>query len=228
MRLKSSALRRILVSAGFCLLVGATAVQASTLTINDLSFEGPSPDNGAYGYQPTIGVPVPLMTFPGLYSGWTFAGGSGVTRASSAFNPPSAPFPDGSQAAFLQGVGASVTQSIGGFSGTETYMVQFSVGSRYSNGSYDGNATLGVSIDGTEIGQIVLTSSTPWFTYSSPSFTAATGAHSLSIYNLSSGDHTGFVDAVSITGTAAAVPEPSTILLAGAGLLSLGLLRRRR
>lgn len=228
MRLKSSALRRFLVLAGFCLLPGAMAVQASTLTINDASFEGPSPNNGAYGYQPTIGASIPLMTFPGLYDGWTFAGGSGVTRPGSAFNPPSAPFPDGSQAAFLQGLGASVTQSVAGFSGAESYIVQFLVGSRFSSGTYDGNATLGVSIDGTEIGQVVLTSSTPWFMYSSPSFTAGTGAHSLAIYNITVGDHTGFVDAVGITGSAVAVPEPSTMLFAGVGLLSLGLLRRRR
>ena len=132
------------------------------------------------------------------------------------------------QAAFLQGIGASVSQSVVGFSAAETYIIQFSAGSRFAIGNFDGNATLGVAIDGTELGQIVLTTSTPWGLYTSPGFTTTAGAHRLSIYNLTSGDHTGFIDAVSITGREAAVPEPATILLAGAGLLSLGLLRRRR
>ena len=58
----------MLASPLFCLLLGATAVQASTLTINDFSFEGPTPKNGTYGYQPGLVGP-PSMTFPGAYNG---------------------------------------------------------------------------------------------------------------------------------------------------------------
>lgn len=118
------------------------------------------------------------MTCPGGYTGWTFAGNSGVTRDGSAFQPPPT-FPDGSQAAFLQRGGlASVTQNVNGFLSTEAYIIKFSVGSRFNK-----VPTL---------------------------------------------DETGFIDVVSVTGTAAAIPEPSTILMAGAGFLAVALLRRRR
>jgi len=197
------------------LMFAANATWASNLSISDFSFENyPA---ASYTYS---------GSFAGYVPGWTFTPDAGLASPGSAFNVPSTP--DGTQAAFLQGNGATVSQSIGGFDSSFLYTLNIWVGTRFAGGSYTGDAGVSFFIDGVQIGTTgILTSFTPFTLYTIPFTVATSGAHTLSLTNVSNpGDNTSFVDDVSISATAS--PEPTTFVLIGGALLGLGLVRRRR
>jgi hypothetical protein len=201
------------------------AVWASPIGVTNADFGVPSIlCSGGYAYQATggdcFGPLVPQQDFngtPGI--GWTFAG-SGLTGSGTAFNPPDFSGYTFNQAAFLQGAGSSVSQSITGPAGEWT--LSFYLGSRYNN-TTDGNQTVDVNVDGLVVGTFALSTGTP-FTLEALSFAATSGPHELEFLGTASGDHTAFVSGVS----ASVVPEPESFALIGVGLLGFGLLRRNR
>jgi hypothetical protein len=197
------------------LMFAANAAWASNLTISDFSFE----NYNAAGYTYS-------GSFVGYVPGWAFTPNAGLAAQGSAFNVPPNP-PDGPQAAFLQGNGATVSQSIDGFDPSMLYTLNIWVGTRY-NSDTNGNAGVSFFIDGVQIGTTgILPSFTPFTLYTIPFTVATGGAHTLALTNVSdAGDHTSFVDDVSIAATAS--PEPATFALIGGALLGLGLTRRRR
>jgi hypothetical protein len=185
-----------------------------------------------YAYQGAggcSGAGVPEQDFNSASGfGWLFGSsgnsGNGLTAASTAFNPPSFTGLPFTQAAFLQGTNNAVSQTIGGFAVNGTYSLDFYLGSRYASGAYDGNQTVEALLDGNVIGTWALSSSTP-FTLESVDFTVSSGGnHTLEFIGTNSGDHTAFLSDVAVT----PVPEPSSLMLLGSGLLGFAAYVRRR
>jgi hypothetical protein len=198
-------------------MFAANGAWASNLNVSDFSFENYAA--GAYTYS---------TSFSGYVPGWTFTpnAGLGSQGTGGGFNIPATP--DGTQAAFLQDNGTTVSQSIGGFDSSMQYMLNVWVGTRYGSGCCTGNAGVTFYIDGVQIGTTgILTSFTPFTLYQVPFTVATNGAHTLALTNVSlAGDNTSFVDDVSIAETA--TPEPATFALIGGALLGLSIARRRR
>ena len=95
-----------------------------------------------YAYQGTTGCtapPAPHQDYnstPGF--GWILSVSGGLTGPGTSFLPPpftGLPF---TQAVFLQGQNAFVSQEVGGFT-AGSYTLNFYLGSRYSSGQFDGN-----------------------------------------------------------------------------------------
>jgi hypothetical protein len=161
--------------------------------------------------------------------GWILdQGGTGLTVANSAFNPPDFTGLPFSEAVFLQGAGSFVYQAIGGFSAGADYVLSFYAGSRYFNNPpfSDGNQTVQATIDGIVVGEWAFTSFSP-FTQETVPFSVSTGGtHILSLDGITPGDHTAFVSGVSITQP---VPEPATLMLFGSGIgMAVRRLRKER
>jgi hypothetical protein len=198
------------------------------------AYEGSGGCNGIF----SNGVPNPEQDFntsPGF--GWTLAteaapglGGDGLTGPNTAFFPPSFSGMPFTQAVFLQGSNADVSQVISGFSAGTSYTLNLYLGSRYASGIEDGNQTVEALLNGTVIGTWALTSFTP-FTFETAAFTAGTnGSETLEFKGLTAGDHTAFLSDVSIS-TPTTVPEPGSLLLMILGLSVLGrfaVLKHRR
>jgi hypothetical protein len=183
-----------------------TAVPAGTPQIANASFELPN-RGGAFQYNPT------LAQQGG--SGWAFLGNSGVAANGSAFNVVNTP--DGNQAGFLQ-QGGNFSQVINfpaGFTDTLSFFAE--------QRSFGGTQMFSVLLDGVPLtfgGNTVLTapSSTSFTLFTSDSFSPGPGPHTLTFEGLNTnGDNTAFIDAVSITPTAVAVPEPSSFALLALG-----------
>ena len=125
-----------------------------------------------------------------------------MTLGGTDFNPRN--IPDGLKTAFLQRNGAAVNQAVSGLKVSVTYTVSLYVGTRYHDGGgYDGNTSIDVKIDGALVGTTgLLPSSSPFSRYSFTFTVSTPGSHDLSISNSGlPGDHTAFVDSVSITDT---------------------------
>jgi len=167
--------------------------------------------------------------------GWTFADssawtpdnglGDGLTLANSPFNPPSFSTPYGtfSQAAFLQGAGSSVSQTITGLVVNQTYNLSFLVGSRNANVD-NGTQIVNVIMGGSQIWTSGLLSNGTPFTLENVSFTATSSSEVLEFEGVEAGDHTAFITDTKI----AATPEPVTLVLFGSGLVGIGGIMRRR
>ncbi len=197
------------------LMFAANAAWASNLNVSDFSFE----NYPAAGYTYS-------GSFSGYVPGWTFTPNAGLAAEGSGFNVPTTP--DGTQAAFLQDNGATVSQSVDGFDSSFLYTLNIWVGTRFNSGCCTGDAGVSFFIDGVQIGTTgILTSFTPFTLYTIPFTVATSGPHTLALTNVSlAGDNTAFVDDVSIAATAS--PEPATFAVIGGALLALGLARRRR
>ena len=207
-------------------------VFASSLSIVNPDFSVPAIPCGLdYAYQGAGtcssttggGNPFPQQNFNGVSGfGWTFAvGGDGLTGPGTPFNPPSFTSLPFTQAAFLQGNSADISQGIAGFSVGGAYVLNFYLGSRF-NSVTDGNQTVEALLNGNVVGTWALTSSTP-FTLESAAFTGiANGSETLEFKGLASGDHTAFLSHVSIS----SVPEPVYLPFLTIGLIGLGAIAR--
>lgn len=195
-------------------LVGLGATTAGAQVQNG-SFE--SPNIGA-GYQ----------YFTGLIGSWTYFGGAGIVNTSggpTAFN--ALPAVAGDQVAFIQGNGSYVEQSLSTLA-AGTYQLAFHTVGRQSSGSYDGNTSYAVYLGGNQIFAGGTTSFDSWMQYSVTIPT--TGPASLRFQNQSlPGDHTFFLDDVTLTQRTVATPEPASMVLMTTGLFGLaGVVRRKR
>src|SRR5271157_1853123 len=214
----------------FCAVILLSSVAfAAGLPIVNPNFSVPAiACGGNYAYQAfggdCNGPLVPQQDFNASAGfGWTFisGNGNGLTGPGTAFNPPSniAFY----QAAFLQGDGASVSQSIPGFVAGQEYQLSFYLGSRYNSGCCDGNQTVEALIDGNVIGTWSLVSFTP-FTLTKVDFSVATGgSHTLDFVGLANYDSTAFITQTAID----PVPEPSTLLMLASGIVGVGSWLRR-
>jgi hypothetical protein len=159
---------------------------------------------------------------------WSGSLGGGLqNEANSSW--PGAPTSDGSYYGFIQGAGSTLSQvfSVGA---TTTYGLSWLAAGRPSGGSVDGNQRYSVTLTGGNGTQTLFTGSTtsfqPFGLQNSGSFVLTPGTYTLSFNGLAVGDHTAFIDAVSLT---SAVPEAATwaMMLLGFGVIG-GALRRHR
>jgi hypothetical protein len=122
-------------------------------------------------------------------------GGSGITGNDSGFTQSNPNAPEGSQVAFLQNAGSSISQSLTLASGT--YVLDFSAAQRVAWQS--GQQDFEVLIDGNVVGQFTPTSSN-YAGYSTASFSVGLGTHTIKFLSLdtSGGDNTALIDNVQI------------------------------
>jgi hypothetical protein len=143
---------------------------------SDPSFETPAV--GSYAYNPT-GSP------------WAFTGSAGLAGNGSAFNNPAAPL--GSQVAFLQRGGSSISQTVDFAAGT--YALGFQAAQRPGNAQ-----TFQVQVDGTVVATVTPTGSGAFAPYVTSNFTVTAGPHTIQFVGLNpkGGDNTAFLDQVTI------------------------------
>jgi MYXO-CTERM domain-containing protein len=217
MQIRSS----VIASTAVLFLASAVVSWGGTIAINNPSFESPSCQGTA---------PVTCAV-----NGWAAVGAAGAELPTGVFAPPysqTAAF-DGSQYAFVNG-GASLTQDLATslLAGTEYELTVWVLNRGCGGCVFDPTAEL--LVGGVDVG--AATGTTPalgtwgeWtLDYVSPGSGPLVGGD-LSI-QLSAAANQGDFDLVGLSSnaTASGVPEPSTFLFAGAGLLGLGLAARRR
>jgi hypothetical protein len=211
------------------LICGTAWANSISITVGNPDFATPAVACGSgYAYQQSGGCGAsdyPQQDFNGTPGfDWTFgAGGNGLTGSGTAFNPPGFDSLGFSQAAFLQGDAASVSQLLTGPAGIWT--VSFYLGSRYGNGCCDGNQTVEVLLNGQNVGTYSLLNFTPFTLETTLPLALGAGSYMLEFEGTAAGDHTAFVSGVTASDQ---VPEPVSFGLLGAGLIGLGLLRPSR
>lgn len=181
-------------------------------SVADGGFESVPVTTGVnYAYQtPTGGAPQQDLNAAGPWQ-YIPGAGNGLAGSPSGFNVPAGL--TGNYAAFLQGDGGRVSQAINFAAGA--YTLSFEIGGRVSTGAIDGNQFVDVYLDGNPIGFATSSSGQP-FTLKQIDFNvAAPGVLELAFLGLEQGDHTAFIDNVSITSRG--VPDGG----ATAGLLAL-------
>jgi hypothetical protein len=151
----------------------------------DPGFETPNVGTGTFGafqYNPS-GSP------------WTFNPGSGVAGNGSGFTAGNPNAPQGTQVAFLQGAGASISQSVTLAAGA--YNISFSAAQR-GNGNAS-SQIFQVLIDNTVVGTFT-PGSTSYAVFSTSGIAVTAGAHTIQFLSLDPDnlDNTAFIDLVRI------------------------------
>ena len=171
----------------------------------DPSFELPAQTGGssAFTYDPTG-------------TAWTFAGNSGIQANGSSWGAANAP--DGTQTAFLEGNssgGGSISQSVTFDAGT--YAIQFAAAQQPGGGTQP----LAISVDGTQVGDIITPTSTSFAQYTTAHFTVSAGVHTISFSTTDNndGDRTTFLDDVVLK---AIGTVPPTLAISGAAITNEG------
>jgi hypothetical protein len=198
-------------TAGFTVTAGA-----HTIAFVGTDPDGADRDNTAFIDQVRINRVLPVLQDPGFEmppvgtgacnsfqynpsgSLWTFDDSSGVAGNGSGFTGGNPDAPDGTQVAFLQGVG-SFSQSVTLAAGT--YSISFSAAQR-ANFQYS-SQTVQVQVDGTAVGTFTLGSAS-YAAYTTASFTVTAGSHTLRFVGLdpdgADKDNTAFIDQVFLFG----------------------------
>jgi glucose/arabinose dehydrogenase/endogenous inhibitor of DNA gyrase (YacG/DUF329 family) len=166
--------------------VDAVAVAPASIAVfADQGFERPFAGSpGAFGsfiYDPTG-------------SAWTFTGTAGVSANDSGFTAGNLPTPEGSQVAFLQGIG-SFSQSVAGWA-AGSYLITFDAAQR---GNDQSDQDFNVLVDGVVVGAFT-PSGAAYQGYITAAFTVAAGSHTIAFQGVDTagGDNTAFVDDVSV------------------------------
>lgn len=215
-------------------ILNASLVAYSQNLLVNGSFETLSQTVSSDSYTVNFGsLPTTIAT------GWTFGisgnnnGYNGIAEALngalSNFNPKY--IEDGADAAFLQGAG-SVSQTLSLDVGQ--YSLSYYLMGRPSADGGDGANPVTTSLSGGLVNDVEtpantdITSLGDWTLYTDNFTVTTAGSYTLQFlgndpYGVN-GDHTTFVDNVSIV----AVPEPSSLALAGIGALGLLCIRRYR
>jgi O-glycosyl hydrolase len=149
-------------------------------------FESPSVGSESYG----------SFAFSPAGAGWTFAGSAGFSGNGSGFTGLNPNAPEGTQVAFLQMAGSSISQTLSLAAGT--YAVQFMAAQRilWQYGQQD----FEVLVDGATVGQYTPPADGVYSTFQTEPLTLASGPHTIEFLGLdtSGGNHTAFIDAVRI------------------------------
>jgi hypothetical protein len=165
-------------------------IHTAAATLVNPSFETPVMGSG-FQYDPS-----------GSGIGWSFSFSSGIQGNGSAWGAAAAP--DGTQSAFIQG-GGSISQIFNLNAGN--YTLSFMVARRSYSVPAGDIQPIRVSVDGTLVGGLVSPSSTSFSTVTLAFSIAVTGAHTLTFAGTDgSGDKSTFLDAVTITPSAAGAP----------------------
>ena len=152
--------------------------------LSDAGFEDPSVGSGSYGdfaYDPAG-------------TAWQFSGTAGVTGNGSGFTAQNPDAPEGTQAAFLQMAGSSISQTVALAAGT--YQITFDAAQRVSAGQA-ARQDFEVLVDGQIVGTFT-PSGGSYATYQTATFTVAAGNHTIAFLGLDTagGDNTALIDAV--------------------------------
>ena len=222
-----------------CVLSPCGAIsQASTLA------------NGSFE-TPVISTAAPLgYVYPaGPSGGWTFStpfvgtnqfDGSGIINGTTGTawwsgGLQAAPTGyDGNQFAFVQGLGAFSQTFVAPFTGQ--FSVNWLEGSRQNErlvnaqSTFDGAQSYNVLLNNVVLGTYSTPSGQNFEAESTSLFSLIGGvSYTLEFEGLTSvGDHTAFIDMVSVDGTAAATPLPAALPLFATGIGAIGLLGWRR
>jgi hypothetical protein len=216
----------IAVALGLASAGASSAASAAILTNGDFETTNIGVSNyyypGANIYTGGVSVPANYVAVPG----WTFTGNAGIINAqgSNAWYGGNSPTGfSGDQYAFVQTAGSfSQTFTVNSASAAT---ISWLSGSRPNFGPYDGTTSYEVLLNNTVIDTISTDSAQNFMTESVSGVNLVAGANTLEFLNLSSsGDHTAFIDAASVS----AVPLPGGLSLFGAGLVGLGALGWRK
>ena len=152
------------------------------------NFEAPSLSSGTFMYWSTANNST-LQA-----SGYNFTGGTGIASNGSGFTGANPNAPQGTQVAFLQGSGSSITRTITINNHNRSYRVLLKAALRNMGVQ---QKTIRVFIDNTLIGDFPLTSIN-YMEKVSQAIVLSQGTHTLKIQAINpvSGDHTAFVDDV--------------------------------
>lgn len=135
---------------------------------------------GSFAYDPTG-------------SAWTFTGSAGISGNGSGFTALNPNAPQGSQVAFLQSVGSSISQTVTLAAGT--YYVDFWAAQRvqWQSGLQDSE----LLIDGNVVGAFTPAAGGFYQFFSTP-ITVGAGTHTITFQGLDTagGDNTVFIDVV--------------------------------
>ena len=194
------------------LAMGGLAISTQAATITNASFETPALGSGGFSYN-TAGAT------------WVFAGHTGEAATNSPWFSGSPP--DGTQAAFLQDLSGDTlgsdnfSESVTGLSIGTSYTFSFSAAQRSGFNADPFTVSLGSSNLGTFT---PLSTTFAAFTSAPVMATATSMTLTFAASGLSAGDIDSAIDNVSVAATAA-IPEPGSFILLGAGLLAFGSLR---
>jgi hypothetical protein len=165
--------------------------QDNTAFLDQVRVDHAIPVNGGGFEAPAVGTGPSAYQYNPSGASWTFDDGSGVAGNGSAFTAGNPDAPEGSQVAFLQGLG-SFSQSLTFAAGT--YSISFLAAQRgnYQEGS---GQTFEVLVDGLVVGTFT-PAGTTYTAYSTTPFTVGAGAHTLAFVGLDEQDNTAFIDQV--------------------------------
>lgn len=168
---------------------------AQPVPVGNFSFETPSLGLGNFEYNTTGGS-------------WNFSA-AGIAANGSGFTGSNPGAPNGTQVAFLQGIGGNMSQSVSNFAANVPYTLTFAAAER----NYGQSAQAWqVKLDGSVIGTFAPPQTATSYTdYSTQFSLSSPGTYVLEFQNLNSGDSTVFIDNIRITptsggGTAPAAP----------------------
>ncbi len=146
---------------------------------SDPGFEIPSVGMGNFKLDPTG-------------SAWSFTGGAGLAGNGSGYTIGNPNAPQGSQVAFLQGQGGSISQAVN-FAAAGSYEIGVSAAQRANFGTSDEQVE--VLVDGTVVDTFT-PASIDYTTYTTASFNVTAGSHTISFVGIdpSGVDYTALLD----------------------------------
>jgi hypothetical protein len=143
--------------------------------------------------------PIPSYQYNQTGSAWTFDGGAGVATNGSGWT--NSPAPEGDQFAFLQGGSNTIVRQAFKTSAGR-YRLSLKAAQRIVNNIIN-NQTIAVTIDGYEVGRIT-PASTDFSTFQFDALSLGAGMHTLEFVGQNGiGDHSAFIDDVSLVPTLA-------------------------